>query len=143
MKEKNYTVQDKRGVEIPAPKDYQRVVPQEVVQVPDPIDPATINIEMCDDRILIQEFPKAEKIGNIFTPDHVEIPIDRGRICKVGPDVKYRKVGDVIFKVSSLGQRLVDSRGREYIFLPEKGAIAVDTDPYRNDTQHYDREAHT
>jgi len=87
-----------------------------------------INLSMRGDRMLIQPFPHAEKIGRIFTPTNVELAIDKGRVVAVGPGVKKIKVGDVIYKVAGLGQMLLDNAGNGYIFLPENAAIAVDTD---------------
>lgn len=103
----------------------------EPVKIPDPPDYSKINLKMCGERVLIQNFPTKDKIGSIYTPSGVEIPIDKGRICGLGPDVKNKdlELGTVVFKVFGMGQTLTDNNGNEYIFLPEGAAIAIDTDP--------------
>lgn len=99
----------------------------EEIVIPAPPEYNSINLEMMGDRMLIQPFPTATKIGSLWTPDNREIDIDKGRVCAIGPDVKNIKVGDIVCKMSGLGQSLVDDKGMNYIFLPENAAIAVDT----------------
>ncbi|MCP3683435.1 MAG: co-chaperone GroES [bacterium] len=119
-------------------------IKKEEVVIPKAPDYDKINLKMMGNRILIQNIPNAEKIGSIFTPDNVEVPIDRGRICGIGPNVQNKelKVGDIFYKVSQMGQILKDSNRNEYIFLPENAVIAIDTDPERVDLQDYDVRAH-
>jgi len=103
----------------------------EKVLIPVPPDYSKIHIEMKGDRILVQTFPQPTQIGAIYTPDNLELPIDRGRICNIGPDVKKLKVGDIIYKVAGLGQSLAGADKRLYTFHPESAAIAVDTFPHK------------
>jgi len=99
----------------------------EKVIIPEPPKYDMIHIEMKGDRILVQTFPQPTQVGAIYTPDNMEISIDRGRICKIGPDVKNLKVGDIIYKIAGLGQSLVGADKALYTFHPENSAIAVDT----------------
>ena len=121
----------------------ERKVMEKAVLPPAP-DYSKINLRMQGDRLLIQNIPNAEKIGLIFTPNNAEIPIDRGRICGIGNEVKNEnlKLGTIIYKVSGLGQTLKDSQRNEYVFLPSNAVIAIDDDPERKDVQDYDRLAH-
>lgn len=124
-----------KGKKEPVPEAEMTDAAKELLvgsKIPDPPD-YEVNLDMKGDRMLIQQFPHAEKIGSIYTPQNMELPIDKGRIIAVGPDVKNVKVGQVIFKVAGLGQQLKDNRGKLYIFLPENAAIAVDKDFDRED----------
>lgn len=102
----------------------------EEVRIPDVPDLKNLNLEMLGDRMLVQNFPKSEKIGHIFIPQLGEVDIDRGRIIQLGPEIKTPGLheGDVIFKMSGMGQTLKDNKGQEFIFLPSNAAIARDLD---------------
>lgn len=102
----------------------------EKVIIPELPEYDKIHIEMKGDRILVQTFPNPTQVGAIYAPDNREVAIDRGRVCKLGPDVKDLKVGDIIYKIAGLGQSLVGADKKIYTFHQENSAIAVDTFPH-------------
>lgn len=127
---KGFKVTDKRGKEEPKAESTPPIIDPKIKEepIPDPPDYDKINLVMQGERMLIQPFPRAKKIGHILTPENFELEIDMGRVVAVGQDVKRIKPGDIIYKVAGLGQMLMDNQGNKYIFLPENAAIAVDRD---------------
>jgi len=102
-----FTVIDKRGLD----REPAKIVLEEEVKIPEAPTYSEIDIVILGERILIQDFPAAKKIGSILTPDGFSMDINKGRVCGIGPEVKTIKVGDIISKVSDLGQSLMDSKG--------------------------------
>jgi len=130
--EKKHKVTDRRStIKADSLGAKEEVPPKPDPEVEPPIPPAPdydkIGLAMQGDRMLLQQFPHTKKIGHILTPESFEMEIDKARVVAIGQDVKRINVGDVIFKVTGLGQMLKGHDGEEYIFLPEKAAIAVDT----------------
>lgn len=127
-KKNKFTVKDSRGA---AKVDLEKkIVAPEVVVVEIPEAPvySEINIKMCGGRILLQDFPNSDKVGSIFIPNVGDLAVNKARVVGIGPEVKERKVGDIVYKIADQGQTLTTSKGEKYIFLPENACIAVDTD---------------
>lgn len=124
MNDKTFKTTDKRG----RLKSDPIVLPDRDTQKPIPEPPvyALINAQMCGDRFLFQDFPQAEKVGSLFMPQIGDVGIDKARVVGVGPECKRLKVGDIVYKVAGLGETLVTNLG-QFRFLPENGAIAVDS----------------
>jgi co-chaperonin GroES (HSP10) len=121
-------VNDKRGQN--TGESTPEIIQQKVEEViPEAPDYSKINLDMQHERILLQDFPPANKIGSIFTPDGREVDINKARVVGIGDGVRNKKLklGTVIYKVHGLGQTLVDSNGQSFIFLPENSVIAIDT----------------
>ena len=130
MSKSKFIVTDKRG-EVPANKKSvvdKLISPTIEAKIPEVPNYKEINLQMCGDRLLLQEFPSSDMIGSIFIPHLGDVAVDKARIVATGPDCKIRKVGEIIYKMAQLGQSLVTNKGVKYTFLPENAAIAVDSD---------------
>lgn len=125
-----FRIVDKRGG-VPAhvePVEDTIISPTKAAVIPEPPDYDKINLKMCGDRMLLQDFPNSDMVGSIFIPNVGDVAVDRARIVAIGPGCKLRKVGEIIFKMAQLGQTLTTNEGVKYTFMPENAAIAIDAD---------------
>ena len=67
----------------------------------------TVRYDMCGRRLLVEDFPRVEKIGSIIIPGMaLAEDLVTGKIVAVGPDVKTVKLGDTVIHVPDLGTKL-------------------------------------
>lgn len=128
-KKSKFTVSDKRGsaVEVEPVLDIDKVYKRvEEEKIPDAPKPEDMNIEICGDRVMVQNFPNANTKGLIFIPNPNDVALDKGRVVGVGPDCKKVKIGDIVVKVAGMGQSIPMNNGFTPSFHPENAIIGID-----------------